>query len=104
MTVKINPSTVSGNFNINLICGNESVNLYKISPAESAFTVNQEQTLEHTIIFKLIRGSATLSFDNNPDIFKIDEGSELQFKLSDKTTKIYELESLRCLNCQIMRG
>lgn len=58
---------------------------------------------EDIVIFKLIRGSATLSFDNNPDIFKVDEGSELQFKLSDETTKIYELESLRCPNCKITR-
>lgn len=57
-----------------------------------------------TINFKLVRGEATLSFDNNPDIFKIDEGSELQFKLSEKTAKIYELESLRCPNCKVTRG
>lgn len=59
---------------------------------------------EDIVTFKLIRGSATLSFDNNPDIFKIDEGSQLQFKLSDKTAKIYELESLRCPNCKVVRG
>lgn len=59
---------------------------------------------EDTVAFKLVRGEATLSFDNNPDIFKIDEGSELQFKLSDKTAKIFELESLRCPNCKITRG
>ncbi|OGE29516.1 hypothetical protein A2867_00925 [Candidatus Daviesbacteria bacterium RIFCSPHIGHO2_01_FULL_40_11] len=58
-------------------------------------------TDEDMVTFKLVRGSATLSFDNNPDIFKVDEGSELQFKLSDKTAKIYELESLRCPNCKI---
>lgn len=58
---------------------------------------------EDIVTFKLIRGSATLSFDNNPDIFKVDEGSELQFKLSDETAKIYELESLRCPNCKITR-
>lgn len=57
-----------------------------------------------TVIFKLVRGDATLSFDNNPDIFKVDEGSELQFKLSDQTAKIYEWESLRCPNCHITRG
>ncbi len=57
-----------------------------------------------TVTFKLVRGDATLSFDNNPDIFKIDEGSELQFKLSDKIAKIYELESLRCPNCEVTRG
>lgn len=55
------------------------------------------------VTFKLVRGIATLSFDNNPDIFKIDEGSELQFKLSDETAKIYELESLRCPNCKVAR-
>ena len=56
-----------------------------------------------SVTFKLIRGSATLSFDNSPDIFKIDEGSELQFKPSDKVAKIYELESLRCPNCKVLR-
>lgn len=59
---------------------------------------------EDTVTFKLIRGAATLSFDNNPDIFNIDEGSELVFKLSDKVAKIYELESLRCPNCKVTRG
>lgn len=58
---------------------------------------------EDMVTFKLVRGSATLSFDNNPDIFKIDEGSQLQFRLSDKKAKIYELESLRCPNCKITR-
>jgi len=57
-----------------------------------------------TLTFQLIRGKATLSFDNNPDIFNIDEGSELIFKLSDQVAKIYEPTSLRCPNCQVMRG
>lgn len=57
-----------------------------------------------SVTFKLIRGKATLSFDNNPDIFQIDEGSELVFKLSDKVAKIYELESLRCPDCKVTRG
>ncbi len=57
-----------------------------------------------TVIFKLVRGTATMSFDNNPDIFNVDEGSELIFKLSEKTAKIYELESLRCPDCKITRG
>ncbi len=56
------------------------------------------------ITFKLVRGQATLSFDNNPDIFNIDEGSELTFKLSDKVARIYELNSLRCPNCRVKRG
>lgn len=59
---------------------------------------------EETVTFKLVRGAATLSFDNNPDIFKIDEGSEVTFKLSDKVAKIYEAESLRCPNCEVQRG
>lgn len=57
-----------------------------------------------TVTFKLVRGEATLSFDNNPDIFNVDEGSELVFKLSDKTAKIYELQSLRCPDCKMTRG
>lgn len=62
--------------------------------------LNDHQTID----FKLIRGKATLSFDNNPDIFTIDEGSELTFKLSDQVAKIYEDTSLRCPNCQVIRG
>ncbi len=57
-----------------------------------------------SITFKLIRGKATLSFDNNPDIFTIDEGSELVFKLSNQIAKIYEDTSLRCPNCKVIRG
>lgn len=57
-----------------------------------------------TATFKLVRGKATLSFDNNPEIFNIDEGSEITFKLSDKVAKIYEANSLRCPNCLITRG
>ncbi len=57
-----------------------------------------------SVTFKLIRGTATLSFDNNPDLFKIDEGSEIMFKLSDQKAKIFEAQSLRCLDCKITRG
>lgn len=56
------------------------------------------------VTFKLVRGAATLSFDNNPDIFNIDEGSEITFKISYKVAKIYELESLRCPDCQVTRS
>ena len=59
---------------------------------------------EDKVIFKLIRGTATLSFDNNPDLLKVDEGSEIIFKLSDQKAKIYELESLRCPKCVVTRG
>lgn len=57
-----------------------------------------------SVRFNLIRGKATLSFDNSPDIFNIDEGSELVFKLSNQVAKIYSDTSLRCPNCQIIRG
>jgi len=53
--------------------------------------------------FKLNRGRATLSFDNSPDIFTIDEGLELIFNLSNQVAKIYE-SSLRCPDCQVIRG
>lgn len=59
---------------------------------------------EDEIKFKLIRGKSTLSFDNNPHVFYIDEGSELVFKLSSKVAKIYEANTLRCPNCQVIRG
>lgn len=56
------------------------------------------------ITFHLIRGKATLSWDNNPDIFIIDEDSELKFSPSEKIAKIFEPESLRCPNCIVQRG
>lgn len=56
------------------------------------------------IKFLLVRGQATLSFDNSLDIFTLDEGSELNFKLSNQIAKIYEAQSLRCPNCQVIRG
>lgn len=57
----------------------------------------------NTVTFQLVRGKATLSFDNSPDIFTIDEGSELIFKLSTQVAKIYEDTSLRCPNCKVLR-
>lgn len=59
---------------------------------------------EDSLTFQLIRGKATLSFDNSPEIFTIDEGSELIFKLSNQVAKIYEDTSLRCPNCKVIRG
>ncbi len=50
----------------------------------------------------ILRGKATLSFDNNPDIFNLDEGSELVFNLSDQAARIYETGSLRCPNCHLI--
>ncbi len=60
-------------------------------------------TENDTVSFDLKRGKATLSFDNSPDIFKLDEGSQLQFKLSEKVAQIYLDTSLRCPNCKAIR-
>lgn len=49
-SVSVNPTNVSGSFEINLICGGNSVNFYKISPAESAFSPNVQQKINHKII------------------------------------------------------
>jgi len=49
-TVTLNPQTVSGSFEINVVCGSQSANVYKIAPAESAFSVNQEQKINHQIV------------------------------------------------------
>ena len=56
------------------------------------------------VTFKLIRGKASISFDNSPEIFNIDEGSELIFKVSDQVAKIYSPETLRCPDCQVKRA
>jgi hypothetical protein len=52
LTVTLNPSSVSGSFEINLVCGNRSANFYKIAPAESAFSVGQVQKINHKIVLK----------------------------------------------------
>lgn len=54
--------------------------------------------------FKLIRGLAILTSDNNPDSLKIEEKSSVIFKLSSQKARIYEMESLRCPNCEVIRG
>lgn len=54
------------------------------------------------ITFNLKRGKATLSFDNNPDIFALDEGSELIFALSDQKAKIFDTGALRCSKCKLL--
>lgn len=58
---------------------------------------------KETVNFNLKRGKATLSFDNSPEIFSIDEGSQLTFKLSDQVARIYEADSLHCSNCKVIR-
>lgn len=52
LTVTLNPSSVSGSFEINLVCDGQSVNFYKIAPAESAFSVGEVQKINHKIILK----------------------------------------------------
>ncbi len=54
--------------------------------------------------FRLVRGKASLTYDNSEDIFHLPEGTELSFKLSDQIARIYEAESLRCPNCKVIRG
>lgn len=51
-TITINPPVVEGSFELKLICGDNSETFYKISPAESAFTANQETKLNHKIILE----------------------------------------------------
>lgn len=53
--------------------------------------------------FKLTRGKAILTVDNNPEVFHIPENLPLSFKISDKVAKVYMLETLRCTNCQVQR-
>ncbi len=55
----------------------------------------------HQVTVNLVRGKATLTFDNSPDIFVIDEGSKLVFSFSDQTAQIYNPETLRCRNCRL---
>lgn len=49
-SITVNPSNVNGSFEINLICGDGSANFYKIAPAESAFSPNVKQRINHKII------------------------------------------------------
>ena len=53
--------------------------------------------------FKLVRGDAILTSDNNPKIFHIEEETSLNFKISDQVARVYELETLRCSDCQVQR-
>ncbi len=74
-----------------------------------AFNNTTEQTApiylkpSNTITFELVRGQATLSYDNSPDIFNLDEGSQIAFSQSDQVAKIYAIDNLRCLNCKVKR-
>jgi 5-hydroxyisourate hydrolase-like protein (transthyretin family) len=52
ITMTINPSKVEGNFELKLVCGENFETFYKISPAISAFTANQETKINHKIILE----------------------------------------------------
>jgi hypothetical protein len=51
-TIAINPSEIKGNFELKLVCGDNSEVFYKISPAESAFIAGQEIKINHKIILE----------------------------------------------------
>lgn len=53
--------------------------------------------------FKLTRGKAILTVDNNPEVFHIPEDLPVNFKISDQVAKVYMLETLRCNICQVQR-
>ncbi|MBI2600639.1 hypothetical protein HYW42_01685 [Candidatus Daviesbacteria bacterium] len=52
---------------------------------------------------KLLRGPATLSFDNNPDIYTLENNTEVSFKSSDKIMRLFQSDTLRCPNCRVNR-
>lgn len=49
VTVTTIPASITGFFEITLVCGNASVNLYKV-PAESSFSLREEQTISTNIL------------------------------------------------------
>ena len=53
--------------------------------------------------FKLIRGVAILTFDNSSKVYPVEIGKVITFKLSSQKARIYEAESLRCPNCEVIR-
>ncbi len=50
--------------------------------------------------FKLLRGLASLTYDNGHSISQVPEGDEVTFKISNKKAQIYKLDSLRCTDCK----
>lgn len=53
--------------------------------------------------FKLVRGMAILTFDNSSQVFPVEIGKTITFKMSSQKAKIYD-SSLRCPNCQVIRS
>lgn len=89
-------------FDTGLPAGRQGFGVAFNNTTEKAEALHFKNT--ESITFELVRGNATLSFDNSPDIFTIDEGSKLIFKLSSQVAKIYEAEILRCPDCVVTRG
>lgn len=52
---------------------------------------------------KIIRGPATLSEDNNPALYNLENDAEIEIHSADQKAQIYELETLRCLDCKVIR-
>lgn len=52
---------------------------------------------------RIVRGPATLSYDNSPDIYTLERGSVVFFKPSSEKIKLYAADTLRCPSCQIVR-
>lgn len=57
-----------------------------------------------SIEFELVRGKAILAYDNSPDMYHLSAGTKLKFELSDQVAQIYGYETMRCPNCQVIRG
>lgn len=50
----------------------------------------------------IVRGPATLTYDNNPETFELTGNSEIIFKPSGQKMLIYD-SSLKCKNCKVLR-
>lgn len=53
---------------------------------------------------KIIRGPATLSEDNNKALYELTNDSEIEVSPSSEKARIYQLDTLRCPNCQVIRN
>ena len=52
ITVTLTPTAVTGNFEINLVCQDNTETVYKISPAEGHFTSSEQQKINHQLILE----------------------------------------------------
>jgi NAD kinase len=56
-----------------------------------------------TLSIKIVRGPATLSEDNNPAIYDLENETEIEVYPSKEKAQIYELNTLRCTQCKVIR-